>query len=65
MAYQTKKLTCGECMNAFNFTSEEQEINALKGLTRAPYRCPECRASRDAVQARRAATPVVPSRRRY
>ena len=65
MAYETKRLTCGECMNAFNFTSEEQEIDALKGLTRAPYRCPACRASHDAVQAVRAATPVVASRRRY
>ncbi len=66
MTYMDKTLICGDCMNRFTFTREEQEIDALnEEPTRAPSRCPECRASRKALHAAREIAPVAVSRRRY
>ena len=63
VTYTNKRLICGDCMSSFTFTTEEQEMGAFKGLTKAPSRCPECRASREALRAARAAAPPVVSRR--
>ncbi len=63
--YTNKRLICGDCMNGFTFSSEEQEVGVFKGVTKAPSRCPECRASREALRAARAAAPPAVSKRRY
>lgn len=66
MVYTNRKLICGDCMNVFVFTAEEQEMNAFQALTtKTPTRCPECRASHAALRAARAASPIVENRRRY
>src|SRR5688572_27235553 len=50
MAYTDQTLVCRDCSQNFTFTSGEQEFFASRGLTNAPSRCPECRASRKATQ---------------
>jgi CxxC-x17-CxxC domain-containing protein len=39
-------LYCRDCNREFAFTVGEQEFYARHGLTNAPGRCPDCRASR-------------------
>lgn len=65
MPYLDKKLRCMDCMTGFTYTGEEQGLEALKGPSKVPSRCPACRASREALRAARALSPVVTSRRRY
>ena len=64
MVYSNKQLVCGDCMTGFTVTGEEQEVAAFRGLTSAPSRCPQCRASRAAIRAAREAAPATPPRRR-
>lgn len=54
MVYRNRTLICGDCMNVFAYTVEEQETDAFAGRTRAPSRCPQCRASKAALVAARA-----------
>lgn len=43
MAFQSKTLDCLACGTKFNFTVDEQEFFAARGLTNEPKRCPDCR----------------------
>lgn len=54
MVYRNRTLICGDCMNVFTYTGEEQEAAACAGGVRAPSRCPQCRASKAALVAARA-----------
>lgn len=65
MLYLDKKLICMDCMTGFIYTGEEQGMEAIKGPSKVPSRCPACAASREALRAARALSPVVASRRRY
>jgi hypothetical protein len=65
MAYTDMRLTCGDCMEPFAFTSEEQGARALHGPDGRPSRCPACHGSRERLRAARALAPVAVSRRRY
>jgi len=37
-----KPLSCSSCGDAFVFTSGEQELFRLRGITREPEQCPTC-----------------------
>jgi putative zinc ribbon protein len=37
-----KSLRCSSCGDAFVFTSGEQELFRLRGITREPEQCPTC-----------------------
>jgi hypothetical protein len=65
VTYRNKRLICVDCMNGFTLTAEEQAVGAPEGPTGAPSRCPECRASREALRTARAAAPPAVSKRRY
>jgi hypothetical protein len=60
-----KRLICADCMNGFLYSVEEGQARHVRGATKFPTRCPACSASREALQAARAAAPATPSRRRH
>ncbi|MBV8714023.1 MAG: zinc-ribbon domain containing protein [Chloroflexi bacterium] len=37
-----KPLRCSSCGDSFVFTSGEQELFRLRGITREPEQCPSC-----------------------
>lgn len=41
-----KALLCGSCGDAFVFTSGEQELYRLRGITTEPGQCPNCARGR-------------------
>jgi len=41
-----KPLYCASCGDAFVFTSGEQELFRLRGITREPEQCPSCARGR-------------------
>jgi CxxC-x17-CxxC domain-containing protein len=41
--FEDKQLSCRDCGVLFDFTIQEQEFFALKGLINKPRRCPPCR----------------------
>lgn len=45
MTYTDRSLTCVQCGNEFNFSSDDQEFHAGRGY-QDPKRCPSCRAER-------------------
>jgi ribosomal protein S27AE len=47
-----KSLRCSSCGDAFLFTSGEQELFRLRGITREPEQCPSCARGRIVVAAR-------------
>jgi len=65
MNFTHQRLICVDCMNGYLFPAEEQQAHADAGQSRTISRCPDCTTSRAAIQAARAAAPVVASKRRY
>ena len=46
MQYADKTLTCRDCNATFVFTSGEQELFRLRGITEEPGQCPNCARGR-------------------